>query len=120
MIVVDSSALVAILEEEPEAEGFVHIIRDAPRRVVSAVTVYETGIVIGVRRGHESAIEVMALLEELGIEVVPFAEPHISGALCGLQPLWERYPSQGAAQPWRLHSLCSREEHECAVAVQGR
>jgi ribonuclease VapC len=81
MIVVDSSALVAILEEEPEAGHFLKIIRDAPRRLTSAVTAYETGIVIGARRGHESAGEVMALLAELGIEIVPFAEPHVSGAL---------------------------------------
>jgi ribonuclease VapC len=81
MIVVDSSALVAILEEEPDAERFLHVIRDASRRLSSAVTVYETGVVIGVRLGHECAFEVMALLDALGIEIVPFAEPHIFGAL---------------------------------------
>jgi len=81
MIVVDSSALVAILESEPEAERFVTILRDAPRRLVSAVTVYETAIVIGTRRGRERAGRVMELLEEMGIETVPFAEPHISRAL---------------------------------------
>jgi ribonuclease VapC len=81
MIVVDSSALVAVLEEEPEAGQFLQIIRNARPLLTSAVTVYETGIVIGARRGFESAVEVMALLTELGIEIVPFAEPHISGAL---------------------------------------
>jgi ribonuclease VapC len=81
MIVVDSSALVAILEEEPEADRFLQLIRDASPRLVSAVTVYETGIVIGVRRGFESAIDVMALLAELRTEIIPFAEPHISAAL---------------------------------------
>ena len=50
MIVVDSSALVAILENEPEAQRFVTILRQAPRRVMSAVNVYESGIVIGRRR----------------------------------------------------------------------
>lgn len=81
MIVIDSSALVAILEEEPEADRFLQLLRDAPRRLVSAVIVYETGIVIGVRRGRESADEILAFLEELGVEIVPFAEPHIAGAL---------------------------------------
>jgi len=81
MIVVDSSALVAILEEEPEAGHFLQIIRAASRRLASAVTVYETGIVIGARRGFESVPQIMALLAELGIEIVPFAEPHISEAL---------------------------------------
>ena len=81
MIVVDSSALIAILEQEPEAEHFLSIIRDATRRLVSAITVYETGIVIGARRGHQSAGEIMAFLAELDVEIVPFAEPYISQAL---------------------------------------
>jgi ribonuclease VapC len=81
MIVVDSSVFIAILEQEPEAERFLSIIRDATRTLASAVTVYETGIVIGARRGRQSAEEVMAFLTELGVEIVPFAEPHISLAL---------------------------------------
>src|SRR5260370_22230830 len=81
MIVVDSSALIAILEEEPEAGRLLQVIRDNLPRFVGAVTVYETGIVMGTRRGFESVMEVTALLAELGIEIIPFAEPHISGAL---------------------------------------
>lgn len=81
MIVVDSSALIAILEKEPEVEQFLSIIREAPRCLVSAVTVYETGIVIGMRRGRESASKLMTFLVEFGIEVVPFSEPYISLAL---------------------------------------
>lgn len=38
-------------------------------------------MVIGARRGWESAIELPALLEELGVEVVPFAEPQIATTL---------------------------------------
>lgn len=81
MIVLDSSALIAILEQEPEAEHYLSIIRDATRRFVSAITVYETGIVIGARRGRQSAGEIMAFLAELEVEIVPFAEPYISQAL---------------------------------------
>lgn len=81
MIVVDSSALVAILEEEAEARDFLNAIGEAPRRLISAVNVYETGIVIGMRRGQEGIAGVFALLEELGIETVPFTEPQISAAL---------------------------------------
>jgi ribonuclease VapC len=81
MIVVDSSALVAILEEESEAEVFLRLVRESPRRLVSAVTVYETGIVIALRRGPEGVVDVFALIDELGLEIVPFAEPQISAAL---------------------------------------
>jgi ribonuclease VapC len=81
MIVVDSSALVAILEEEPEAEHFLSILQETSRRVASAVTVYETGIVLGRRRGWEIVAELNALLDLLGIEIVPFAAAQIVAAL---------------------------------------
>jgi ribonuclease VapC len=81
MIAVDSSALIAVFEQEPEAEHFLVAIRDAPRCLVSALSVYETGIVLGARRGWESAAQLMAFLDELGVEIVPFTEPYISQAL---------------------------------------
>jgi antitoxin VapB len=40
-IVVDSSALVALLEEEPEADQLLRTIRDSSPRFVDAVTVYQ-------------------------------------------------------------------------------
>ncbi len=81
MIVVDSSALVAILEEEPEADTFLAVISEAPRRFASAISVYETGIVISARRGEDSASAVAELLDELGIETIPFAEPYITASV---------------------------------------
>jgi ribonuclease VapC len=119
MIVVDASALIAILEEEPEAEPFLELIRQARRRLVSAVTVYETGVVIGARRGWESARELPVLLEQLGIETVPFAEPQNRRRAGGLQPVRQGHPLQGPSQSRRLRRLCARQEHECAAAFQG-
>ena len=55
MIVVDSSALVAIFENEPDAATFAAIIEDADRLLISAVTVHETGIVMRARRGMAAA-----------------------------------------------------------------
>jgi ribonuclease VapC len=51
MMVVDSSALVAILEAEPDAAVYAKAIQDAEQLFVSAVTVLETGMVIRARRG---------------------------------------------------------------------
>jgi uncharacterized protein with PIN domain len=59
----DSSALIAILENEPEAEHFLSIVLEAPRRFVSAVTAYETGIVVGTRRGRESALDIIGFIQ---------------------------------------------------------
>ena len=46
MIVVDSSALIAVLENEPDAGRYAAALRDADRLLISAVNVHETGIVL--------------------------------------------------------------------------
>jgi ribonuclease VapC len=81
MIAVDSSALIAILEAEADSSQFLDVIQSAPRRFASAITVYETGIVIGARRGRESASDIIDFVDGLGIEIVPFAEPYITLSL---------------------------------------
>ena len=42
-MIVDTSALIAILLGEPEAESFALAIAGDPRRLISAFTVLETG-----------------------------------------------------------------------------
>lgn len=46
MIVVDSSAIIAILEKEPEQQAFEDIIAGEDRCLISAVNVHETAIVL--------------------------------------------------------------------------
>jgi uncharacterized protein with PIN domain len=45
-MVIDSSALLAILMNEPEARRFVRAIRNAPSRKISAAGFLETGMVL--------------------------------------------------------------------------
>ena len=82
MIVVDSSALVAILEHEPDAANYATAIRQADRLLVSAVNVHETGMVMRARRG-EAAVERMwrFLRDENDFEIVPFDETQAREAL---------------------------------------
>lgn len=54
MIVVDSSALVAILEHEVDAAVYASAIELADRLLISAVNVHETGVVLRVRRGSSA------------------------------------------------------------------
>jgi ribonuclease VapC len=51
MIVVDSSALLAILEHEVDAAIYASAIELADGLLVSAVNVHETGVVLRIRRG---------------------------------------------------------------------
>ncbi len=61
MIVVDTSALVAIAFEEPEQDAFMLTIARAGKALVSAVSVVETRMVVHGRRGQRQ----VALLDDL-------------------------------------------------------
>ena len=70
-MIIDTSALVGILDQEPEAERLARAIALASERMLSAANVVETGIVMQVRRGNEAARDLDLLLAKLGIEIIP-------------------------------------------------
>jgi ribonuclease VapC len=70
-MIIDTSALITILEQEPEAERLVRTIAQASERMLSAANLVETGIVMQVRRGDEAARDLDLLLAKLGIEIIP-------------------------------------------------
>lgn len=72
MIVVDSSALIAILRREPEADAFLEIIAAADQCLLSAVSLLETSMVLAGRSGDASSwTELDALVAQASIDVVP-------------------------------------------------
>ena len=70
-MVLDTSALLAVLLNEPDAAAFRHAIENDAVRLVSAVTLVETGIVIEARVGEAGGRELDLLLQKAAIEVVP-------------------------------------------------
>lgn len=70
IVVVDSSALLAILQGEEDAEALAARILEARTRVVGAPTLVEAAAVITARRGAAAGIALDALLQALEIEVV--------------------------------------------------
>jgi ribonuclease VapC len=72
MIVIDTSALVVLLEREPEYQAFKDTIAYADRRIVSAVIVYETAIVLLSRHGATALPDLWTLIEGLSLEVIAF------------------------------------------------
>lgn len=69
-MVLDTSALLTLLLDEPEAESFRVAIEEHPTRLVSAATVLETGIVIEARKGEAGGRELDILLHEADVSVV--------------------------------------------------
>ena len=73
-MVIDSSALVALLLGEPETASFVAAIAAASRRLVSTVSYLETAIVITSRVGPSGLEKLDRLLGELSIELMAFTQ----------------------------------------------
>ena len=71
-MVIDTSALVAILCNEPEAATFEAAIERDPVRLVSAATLLEVGVVIETRFGEVGGRELDLLIHKAQIEVAPF------------------------------------------------
>ena len=75
-MVIDSSALVAILRREPEEQAFRNAIKLASTRLLSASTRVETGIVALGLAGEVGLEQVDALLDTLRVETVPLSADH--------------------------------------------
>jgi len=75
-MVIDSSALMAILRREPEERDFRNAIKLASSRLVSATTRVEIGIVALGRAGEAGLEQIEALRENLKLETVPFSADH--------------------------------------------
>ena len=85
MIVVDTSALLAVLLDEPETVRFRDFLADAPRKMVSAVSLLEAGIVMSTRRGPDGLAALADLIEIAEVEVVPFDHAQNQLALAAFQ-----------------------------------
>ena len=68
---IDSSALIAILQDEPERPVLVRKLAQDPVRLISAANWLETAIVIDDRFGEAGARDLKLLLIEAAVEIVP-------------------------------------------------
>lgn len=71
-MVIDASALVAILLGEPEAQRLAEAIAADPNRLVGAPTLVEASAVLLGRKGAQGEIALDALLQRLDVRIVPF------------------------------------------------
>lgn len=82
-MVIDTSALVAILVQEPEAASFAGAMARASRRRLSASSLLETVIVINSRHGEAGVRELDRLLWKAGVEIEPVTREQIDQARYG-------------------------------------
>jgi ribonuclease VapC len=86
-MILDSSALVAIVLQEPDAEGLLQRMREAPQLGIGAATLLEAGIVLSARLQADARGLLARVLQEGGIAVVDLTEAHVSVAM----DAWLRY-----------------------------
>jgi ribonuclease VapC len=72
LIVIDNSALVAILRDEPERPMFIDSIVDHGEPCISAATYVEASMVMELRFGDRGGREIDTLLEDVGIATIAF------------------------------------------------
>ena len=68
----DTSAVVAVLQNESERTEFVKLIEQASNRLMSAVSVLEAAMVLEGRRGIEAGSNLDLFLQRASIETVAF------------------------------------------------
>jgi ribonuclease VapC len=86
-MVIDTSALLAILKVEPEALTFVDCLQEHRDRRISTATLLEARVVVERQLGTAGQAELDLLLSRADITAVPLEELHVHWALVG----WRRY-----------------------------
>lgn len=86
-MVIDTSALAAILFDEPECESFLRWIAADEIRLIAAPTRVETGVVLEARKGQHGRSALELLIREAEVETVPFDSEHAELAL----DAWRRF-----------------------------
>lgn len=74
-MIVDSSAIVAIVLREPGWEGVARLGAESSP-AIGAPTLTEAGLVLTAKMGNRARIVLSRLLQDTGLTVIPFAEEH--------------------------------------------
>ncbi len=86
-MIVDSSALLAILYREPDAARFEQVIATTANCRMSVANALEASMVVEGRGGIEAGDELDAFLQSSGIELAPVTEEHLVAA----RRAWRRF-----------------------------
>jgi ribonuclease VapC len=86
-MVIDTSALIAILLGEPETEPFIRMLADDPKRMISAFNALESAIVIEAKKGEAGGRELDLLLHRTQIEIIALNGDQTELALSA----WRKY-----------------------------
>ena len=75
-MILDASAVVAILLREPGFQELVDAIGGAPAVAIGAPTLDESGLVVSARLGPKARDLAATMVREAAVDVIPFSEDH--------------------------------------------
>jgi ribonuclease VapC len=84
-VIVDSSALVAVVFREPGHEELLAKLTTASSAGIGTPTLAEVGLILASRLGRDPRDLLVRLLHEFGIAEIPFGEPHWREAINAFQ-----------------------------------
>jgi ribonuclease VapC len=94
-MIIDTSAIIAILGHEPGHEQLTEYVAEASARRVGAPSVLEAGIVLVARYGMRGKTILDRFLQDAEIEVVPFTAEHAQVAIDAFHRFGEgRHPAK--------------------------
>jgi len=102
-VVIDSSTVLAILLQEPDAESYAQAISDDPTHLMSAFSFLEASVVIAARKGPAAVHELDLLIHRARIEVVSFNAEQAEAA----REAWMRYGKGRHPAALNLGDCCS-------------
>jgi ribonuclease VapC len=108
-MVIDTSALVAILLGEPEAESFAMAIAGDLKRLMSAFSALETAIVIKSKKGESGGRELDLLFHQAKIEIVPVTAEQFEMA----RSAWRKYGKGRHPAGLNIGDCCSYALAKC-------
>ena len=76
-MILDTSAVLAILHDEPERAEFSSLIENAADRLFSAVSVLEAAMVLEGRRGPDAGADLDSFLRAASVRIVAFDEDQL-------------------------------------------
>jgi ribonuclease VapC len=97
-MVIDTSAVVAILRQEPGAEGLLRRLTASGSRRISAASLLEAAIVIEAKSGERGGEQLDLFLARAQIEIAPVTSEQVQVA----RKAWRRY-GKGSGHAARLN-----------------
>ncbi len=93
-MILDSSAVIAVLLAEPDYEAILDHLARASHVAIGAPTLTECGIVLSARLGPLGKTLLGRFVQEASLTVIPFGPDHWTAAVERLSPLWQGAPSR--------------------------